>query len=198
MGPHAATIARGTVLVAEDVMACSVASTSPCSSWSWRATRLITSPRGRGDSGALWASPWPTGMRGIYSQQGLRRRTECRARTPGRPPWPRRSSSRGQEGRQGTGRPLHHPGPVLSSERGGSGSGLDSVDGRPAALTALRRVSPSTPILVTHRRCRASIGGTYFYGSFLTDPASLPCRARPVWTERSSRIRGYLTAVMRR
>jgi hypothetical protein len=104
----------------------------------------------------------------------------------------------GQVGRQGRGRPLHHPGPVLSSERGGSGSGLDSVDGRPAALTALRRVSPSAPILVTHRRCRASIGGTYFYGSFLTDPASLPCRARPVWTERSSRIRGYLTAVMRR
>src|SRR3954452_24627895 len=45
----------------------------------------------------------------------------------------------------GTGRPLHHPGPVLSSERGGSGSGLDSVDGRPAALTALRRVRPLGP-----------------------------------------------------
>jgi hypothetical protein len=69
----------------------------------------------------------------------------------------------GQVGRQGRGRPLHHPGPVLSSERGGSGSGLDSVDGRPAALTALRRVRKSMRFRLRGcyplwRKCSTSFG----------------------------------------
>jgi hypothetical protein len=104
-----------------------------------------------------------------------------------------------RKGRQGTGTPLHHPGPVLSSERGGSGSGLDSADGRPAALTALRRVSPFGPC-TGYPRVMSGKHRRYVFLRILLDGSRLVPPAVPTRCGENGgpRFGGYLTAVMRR
>src|SRR5205085_10980464 len=170
--------------------------------WCWRARRLITSPRGRGDSGALWASPWPTGMREIYSQQGLRRRTlrrraECRARTPV-----------GPHGRAGVA-----PGTVRTA-------GDKNAAPPPRAFAQLRAGRERLRTRLRGRQAGCSDGSStgesfgpragypqvmpgkhrryVFLRILLTDPASFPCRATRCGQNGGPRIRGYLTAVMRR